>query len=556
MSLFGRLFKGEDEESYQRGIVLYENGKYTEAIECFRKIANEQEFSPFRSLAMFHLRQALINESRRLFRIGKAAIAISYLQEATANWEKFPDLQFLLGAARGLTGDWETALGAAHKALRLNADYCEARLLEACALQQLARIQESANSLNSLIESGRRCTHWLINELTRVGGYQSDTLPDSLVDKVLQVAGGSNQKDEAAAAAGLCRSGKWEQGLQKFASLVERYPSYPDFRVQYAASLYQLGRVEDALVQVTAALDLNVRYRAALYLRGVVLADLGHLPEARDQLSEAFCQGQLVETSSHEDLLICYLRAVLELLMGHPKNALNMLEPWPDLTHSFARAELVRAVAEYFLGQISSSGQRLMKLAEFWPEQEYQFLYKCHFLWERQYDYLASALAEWSASQAGDDNARRILLLAELALAQNQPLPDSIVEIVKKTAHYRPAGLYQQAQALAESLDWAGCWMLCKELVDQGYVTEQIVTLYKLAQEKPVNEQAVSTDQEPLSAEPDAEIIQQVYTANRQGRATHAAELISLREMAHPTNLVWSWLSAKFWIDPIRRWIG
>ena len=44
----------------------------------------------------------------------------------------------------------------------LNADYVEARLLEAAALQQLQRLQEAAQSLESLLEAGRRTDHWLI----------------------------------------------------------------------------------------------------------------------------------------------------------------------------------------------------------------------------------------------------------------------------------------------------------------------------------------------------------------------------------------------------------
>ena len=48
--------------------------------------------------------------------------------EAVKLWDQYPDLHCLVGATRGLTGDWESALLESRRALELNPDYAEANV--------------------------------------------------------------------------------------------------------------------------------------------------------------------------------------------------------------------------------------------------------------------------------------------------------------------------------------------------------------------------------------------------------------------------------------------
>ena len=125
MSLLGRLFGQSQDDPYTEGIVLYEAGRFADAITSLRRAGQEKHSGPESSLITFHLRQALLGEGRRLLRAGRADDALPYLAEAAAAWESFPDVQFLHGTALGLTGDWAQPLLAAHQGLPFKADYCE-----------------------------------------------------------------------------------------------------------------------------------------------------------------------------------------------------------------------------------------------------------------------------------------------------------------------------------------------------------------------------------------------------------------------------------------------
>ena len=140
MALFGRFLGGEGKAT-ARGLALLEAGRFSEAADQLRVVALGSAGVPDDSLASYHFRQALLGEGRRLLRSGEAARAVSWLAEAATLWPRYADLQFLHGAALALAGSTEAdeALAAARRALRLNPDYIEARLLEAEVLRRLER---------------------------------------------------------------------------------------------------------------------------------------------------------------------------------------------------------------------------------------------------------------------------------------------------------------------------------------------------------------------------------------------------------------------------------
>ena len=95
----------------------------------------------------------------------------------------------------------------------------------------------------------------MVDSLARENGYASDDLPDNLSGLLETALGGQSEKEEVAAAVALCRAGRWDEGLSRFAELVQRRPNYPDYRTRHAAALYQLRRDDEAFAEVEAALD-------------------------------------------------------------------------------------------------------------------------------------------------------------------------------------------------------------------------------------------------------------------------------------------------------------
>jgi tetratricopeptide (TPR) repeat protein len=565
MTFLERLLGGGRERALTEGVTLLEAGRYAEAVATLRAAARRRS-APAGSLAAYHFRQALLAESRRLLRAGDPRQAVPLLAEAVELWENYPDLHFLLGASRGLAGGWEEGLASARAALRLNPDYVEARLLEATALQILEREREAADSLAALGESGRRVQHWLLGRLARPTPYRAGDLPAGLPELLAAVAGGQSEKEEVAAAVALCRAGRWEEGLVRFGELVERQPRYPDYRTRYAAALFQLGRGEEALEEIEAALALNEDYGLAVNLKALVLADGGEVAAARRCLRDAAKRIPERDATrrTHEDLFGAYLRGVVALLTGHPEEVADLLAGWHDLVHDFGRAELLLAAAESLTAATATAGARLEALAREWSgESIYRWLWSCHLLENRQYEDLATALARWPVPPEGEQDWRPLYLEGHLAVCQGR-VPARPVKGPERTRgvdHDPAAGAqpgpeawaYLAARAAFLEGDDEASWSTCRDLEAACGPTERLVRL-RFAAAAGVPD-ADRRDDEPVAPWPDS-CLPGLVCAERRRHAAGADARLDAQRRLHPEDLRVNWLTPRFWLGPVRGWIA
>ena len=558
MSLLGRFLGSGRSKAYAEGVAHLEEGRYAEAVDSLRIAALGKSDTPSGSLASFHFRQALLREGRRLLRTEEKSRSITYFAEATKLWDQYPDLHCLLGAAHGLTGDWETALIEGRSALRLNGDYAEARLLEAVALQALDRTREASESLNDLVESGRRVDHWLINGLADKGPFKATNIPDDLMALLERSLSGQSEKEEVASAVALCRAGKWEDGLERFADLVERRPRYPDYRTRHAAALFQVGQNAKALAEVEAALALNESYRTAVDLKGLILAEEGRLHEAAEFLRQADEKLQDAKpASTHEELFAAYLRGVLALMTGRAASVRDVLGEWPDLVRNFARAELLLAAAEFLTDQPAACGRRLNTLVDEWTaEPVYYYLLACHQLAERNFQDVAGVLSRWPASGTEERDTRPLYLEGLVAVQQGRvpSAPEATEQGDEPVVIDEAAWVFLGARS--EFLQGADtkCWWSCQKLVDQGLATEGIFRLQTRAAAVATGE--ISPDWQPAPVVPDSCLPAAVHYAVNCGQATEASAMVAGHRKVHPECLLGFWLDAKFWLDPVRNWIA
>ncbi|MCP4572436.1 MAG: hypothetical protein GY838_08820 [bacterium] len=563
MAFLDRLLGGGRERALAEGISLLEEGRYAEAVTVLRTAA-ERRSQPTGSLAAHHFRQALMAEGRRLLRSDAADRAVPCFAEAVALWDRYPDLHFLLGAAHGLSGGWSPALGGARAALRLNPDYVEARLLEAAALQALGRGREAADSLAALLESGRRIQHWVLGRLVRPEPYGANDLPPGLRDLLAKAAGGQSEKEEVAAAVALCRAGRWEEGLERFGELVERQPRYPDYRTRFAAALFQLGRGEEALEEIEAALALNEDYAAAVDLKALILADSGRVAAARRTLREADARrGESDSRRTHEDLFGAYLRGVVALLTGRPEEVAVLLDGWQDLVHGFGRAELLLAAAESLTAAPTAAGRRLEALAREWSgEGVYCWLWACHLLENRRYDDLAMALSRWPAAPDGDRDWRPLYLEGHLAVCQGRvparpvaapPAAESTTpDAAAGTAPGPDAWSFLAARASFLGGDDEVCRATCRELAAHGGPTERLVRLALAAAAGAANFEQAAASTAPW---PDSCLPGLVWAARRRDDPA-AIDLLADQRRLHPEDVRLNWLTPGFWLGPVRGWIA
>ncbi|HOX25199.1 MAG TPA: tetratricopeptide repeat protein [Candidatus Krumholzibacteria bacterium] len=564
MAFFRKLFGGRGSDAYTEGIALYEQGRAAEAISFLRPVFEQDPGSPRGSLAGFYLRQALVDEGRRLLQAGDPQPASRALAEAAAHWPEFPDLQFLAGAALGLAARWNEALDSARQALRRNPDYCEARLLEACALQALGRPRETAASLERLIESGRRVDHPLVHELAREDGYRADTIPGDLDVRLRRTVLGDDTKRQLAEAVALCRAGRWDEGLASFRQLEVRHPRFPDIRAKHAASLYQAGQNAAALALADAALALNPRYRTAVCLKGLILAEEGRVLEARSFLSESVPRLDSA-AGRHEELFLAYLRATLALLVGELEECRGFLSGWHELPRQFARAALLLAACDDLAGRPEVALRRLDDLCNVWTgDVDLLFLRVALQLRLQRWSVAESTLNQWPGGRRGLEDSRPLLLRARLDLQQGRepilPSDRSSPERPDDGGPDDPVAIHRAAwrqlaiRACLGRGEGDGAMALARRQLDEGLADEETGCLVLRA--AAVTGQTPPADLAGRIGAADSWGLDLCRQLRLQGLGSEA-EIVARRHwQVRPDVLQWSWLSAGFWLGPVRRWLA
>ncbi len=555
MSILDRILGSRTGDAYTEGIALFEQGRFTEAAARLRDAGGLTDHSPRGSLAAFYLRKALVAEGRRLLAAGEPGLALRELRDAVQAWPEFPDLHLLCAAAAGLSGDWSLALTAGREALRRNPDYIEARLVEACALRELGRPREAASALNALLESGRRVTHPLLEDLHREGGYQPDDVPADLVARLRELSGGGDGiKDRLAQAIATCQAGDWDAGLAQFARLAAERPRFPDIRAKHAAALFQVGHLDAALAEVDAALAVNPQYRTAVTLRGLILADQGDIAAAHAFLAEALPRLRGAP-GRHEEIFLAYLCGALAFLLGEIRECRELLAEWEDLPHQFARAALLLAACDDVEGLPDRCAGRLQELAAIWSaDADLTFFLAAELVRSGQHDRAEHVLTHWPGGGATTGDLRPLLLRGRVAIARGRapdlphPLPPAQAPDQPRAAAWRQlaaAGALGEGRP-AETLE------LCAALLADGTADEETGRLWLRAAAALPDPQR----EPPPSLPPDSWLPFLSWWHRREGRGHGAEHLLGCRRAVRPDDPRWWWLSADFWLGPVRRWIS
>lgn len=563
MAFLRRLIGGKGDGGYERAVALLEDGRTEEALPLLRDAYAADPGSPRGSVAGYSFRQALMSEGRRRLQIGDADGAVRLLAEATTLWPEFPDLRFLAGVAAAAAATWDEALEHAGHALRRNPDYCEARLLEARVLQAQGREADAVASLNKLIESGRRVDHDLVRVLACDEGYTVETLPDDLDPHLQRAAVGDATKQRLGQAVAWCQAGRWEEGLAVLAELATRQPRYPDVRAKHAAALYQVGRLDEARREVEAALDVNPRYRTAVSLRGLVLAEQGHLLAAREFLASSVPRVEGT-AARHEELFLGYLQATLALLLGDRDGCREMLADWHDLGRQFARAALLLVACDHLEGKHDAALRQLDELGRTWSgDAELAFLRAALLLEARRWSAVEDVIAHWPRGGDAARDDRPLLLQARLDVARGR-VPELRAAGDEGGAANEADGAlvvhpdaWRQLTAHVHLLTGApeAALSAARALVAARAGDEETGRLV-LAAAARVDGAAPPADLPLRVGPPDSWVEAQTVLSRRRGAAAEAEQLVLTRRRVRPELARWSWLAAGFWLAPVRRWLA
>ncbi len=377
--------------------------------------------------------------------------------------------------------------------------------------------------------------------------------PDQWPALVREAAVGDDAKHRLTQAVAQCRAGNWDDGLQALGELAERFPHYPDVRAKHAAALYQVGRIDDALVEVDAALVVKDRYRNAVSLRGLLLAEQGRLVEAADYLGDSV--PRLEGTAGrHEELFLAYLRAALALLLGDTDACRDLLAGWNDLGRQFARAELLLVACDDLAQRPDAAQNRLEDLCRLWnADPELTHLRAAMHLQRRQWSAVEATLSHWPQGSAAAQDQRPLMLQARLdvarghgpqlpadAMDEESGVPPRAWRQLMAHAHLM-AGRAEAALDLARALS-----------ADDGGDDETGWLLLRAAAACP----GATVEPDAVRGVADRCLPELVRLLRMRGEAPRAERLLQSRRDLRPDVPTWSWLSAGFWLEPVRRWLA
>jgi tetratricopeptide (TPR) repeat protein len=286
MSLLGRLFHREGMADYRRGIIQFNNGDFTSAIECFERtlVVVRNPTDPYHSLSRFYAAEAHAKLGLALARNGDLGRAASEFRSAIGCGYRYPDLHVRLAGILERLGDPAGAERECLAALAIHPAYHDARACMGIALVSLGRLDEARALLEDLHERGYGLPPGLPWE---AGGAPPPEALSALRDQL-------DRKNRSSAS--LQRAldsydrGDLQMAIEELEEAVEEQPRYADLHCRLGALLIEAGKVERALEELKAALEIHPRYVEARLQSGIAWLRLGDPEKAVEHLEVAYDQ--------------------------------------------------------------------------------------------------------------------------------------------------------------------------------------------------------------------------------------------------------------------------
>lgn len=201
---------------------------------------------------------SLLARSRGLLDAGKYADAVRCLESAVRRQPGFPDLHQLLGVALSMVGEPLRAESHLMRALELNPHYAEAHL-------NLAILLFERNAYAAAREH--------LQEFNRVARADPQALPDPVLDDLA--------RRHAELAAEYRAYGRLEDAEVQLRAALRLRPAYGDLRLALARVLLGRGLWDDAAHQIDVLLRQAPGYQDAQLVRGEIERARGNPAGAR-----------------------------------------------------------------------------------------------------------------------------------------------------------------------------------------------------------------------------------------------------------------------------------
>jgi len=424
--------------------------------------------------------------------------------------------------------------------------------LSVCALLELDQCTDASVSLNDILDSVKDKSHPVSLLLQDGAPYSPENMPSNLINILTDITFDSKNGNSVESAIASFRSGSWEDGIAIMRRLCDEHPAWPDYKVKLAAALFQVGKNDEAFIEVEQALLLNPKYRTAAHLKSLILADNSQFKEAL-KVIESEPQFMCPDKGHPgEELFCCYLSAVLYLLTGRYSEVESKLASWHDLPSNFPMASMLIVAANDLENRTVIALDGLLELVSKWPhEANYRHALASLQLRMELLDAMESNLVKWQSSEiiqiGNKENA--LLMAGYLSLARGEVLVDD-----EKHTQAGPSDAWTFLYAYSASLsgNWKKVSSLLEKLVTDGQSTERISSLIAKANLA----SGISGDYNVPVAVPETVLRDTISLMHRTGDSAEANSTLRKMQSVHPDDIRWTWLDPEYWLHPVRRWIG
>jgi tetratricopeptide (TPR) repeat protein len=352
-SLFQKLFRKQGNEDYNAGIALYNEGRFSEAIEKFElAVASAPVQSTTYRLGTFYAAEAHANIGRSLVKASEHAASIKHFERAIEETPHFPDLQYNLGVARFMTGDVQGAQLPFEKALEINSGYVEARCFLAVVKDTLGLKSESREDLKHVLEEHSEIPI-SVNKFLLVHLKERETLIPE-IGPVLELLD-SNAQFREVYSEGIAqfnlRNYDLAAGLLEQASTMK--PHYADVQCQLGLARYKGGETVASIEEFRQSLEINPRFLEAAFFLGMALFQEERYLEAET----AFEKAHNIRAEATD---VLYHLALCKIHLGKNIEAESILRRVIEFKPTFAQALYSLGLLRFEDGDIEA-GMSLLK---------------------------------------------------------------------------------------------------------------------------------------------------------------------------------------------------
>ena len=286
MAIWGRILgRKVRSDNYDRGIRLFDQGSYDQAVLCFQKVLGDVSGeSLVERLARFYLAEsysALAVSQLAAATPSGADHAIRNLREAVALNPNYADLHCHLAKAYFDKKQLLDALNSCREALAINPDFVRAMLLHGAILYALGSHDDALRAAARAVATDPMLSR---DALAAACAAHQAADHEKALEALLLV--GANQEDDrlfhARVGLDLYRRGMFAESIDSYRQALEATPDYADLRNQLGMALFAAERYSEANTEFTRAIAVNPRYVEARLNRALTLERMGSATQATE----------------------------------------------------------------------------------------------------------------------------------------------------------------------------------------------------------------------------------------------------------------------------------